>query len=248
MNNDYSIVLFIISGHFDQTGIKCSPMALEQSRKLLDQYQAQLESKLEERKHYWMISYLNVRSLYAHQHDVARDTILMSSDVFSLGETWLHPGSQVHFEGYDSFHASFGRGKGLSTHVRNSHQSDPITWTSEFLSVAKVCQFEIDMIFVYVSAGCNKEKLLTMLLKFIEESRPTVILGDFNENFSESSTICKTLKSMDFRQLIEDPTHDKGNTIDHVYVNEKFTMKDFFFEKNAAYYSDHDIISIYVHK
>ena len=165
-----------------------------------------------------MISYLNVRSLYAHQHDVERDNILMTSDVFSLGETWLHPGSKVHIDGYNSFHANSGHGKGVSTFIRNNLTSDPITYSSsssELLSIAKIVQFGIDLIFVYVNKRCNKEMLLTKLHQMIDKSKPTVVLGDFNENFSETSTLTKALKSLDLHQIIQGSTHDKGNIIDH---------------------------------
>ena len=170
------------------------------------------------------------------------------SDVFCLGETWLHHGSKVHFEGFVDFHATFGTGKGLSTYVRNQFLADPIVSASEHLSISKLSLFQIDMIFVYVSNKCKKELLIAKLNQLIDNNKPTVIIGDFNDNYSEECQIAKNLKVLDFNQLIQEPTHDKGNTIDHVYVNKLLRNRGIFYEQNPAYYSDHDVISLYVTK
>ena len=248
VNTNSQSALFIFSGQFDPKGIRCSTLALEETKRLLHQYQTQIETRMKERQSHWMISYLNVRSLYAHNHDVARDNILMMSDVFCLGETWLHHGSRVHFEGFVDFHATFGPGKGLSTYVKNQLLTDPIASSSEYLSISKLSLFQIDMIFVYVSNQCNKELLIAKLNQLINIKKPTVIIGDFNENYSEASQIANNLKALDFNQMIQEPTHDKGNTIDHIYVNTLLKKKGIFYEKNPTYYSDHDIISLYVSK
>ena len=73
-------------------------------------------------------------------------------------------------------------------------------------------------------------------------------MGDFNIAFKEDSKIDKEMKDMGFWQLVTSATHDKGNLIDHIYVNEAITSKGFSVEKNASYYSDHDIVTIFVEK
>ena len=73
-------------------------------------------------------------------------------------------------------------------------------------------------------------------------------MGDFNIAFKEDSRIDKEMKDMGFLQLVTSSTHDKGNLIDHIYVNEEITRKGCFIEKKASYYSDHDIVTIFVDK
>ena len=51
-----------------------------------------------------------------------------------------------------------------------------------------------------------------------------------------------------FQQLIQDPTCESGNVIDHIYVNKPLMLKNFFTQKCSAYYSNRDVISIYVEK
>ena len=73
-------------------------------------------------------------------------------------------------------------------------------------------------------------------------------MGDFNIAFKEDSKIDKEMKGMGFLQLVTSATHDKGNLIDHIYVNEEIIDKGCSTEKNASYYSDHDIVTIFVKK
>ena len=209
-----------------------------------------MKSKSEERQHHWKISYLNVSSLYAHGNDVARDNFLLDSDVFALGETWLHFETEINFEGYRGCFANFGPGKGVSTFIRNELQvpKEPVIISSEFLSLVKVRCVEIDMIFVYVSKKCQQNVLVAKLKELISISEPTIVIGDFNEHYTDTSKLSKIMQAMDFHQKITESTHDRGNIIDHLYVNNCLMKTDYFVEKNSAYYSDHDIISIYVPK
>ena len=73
-------------------------------------------------------------------------------------------------------------------------------------------------------------------------------MGDFNVPFKEDSKIDKEMKNMGFLQLVPSATHDKGNIIDHIYVNEEVRDKGCSIEKNASYYSDHDIVTLFVNK
>ena len=53
---------------------------------------------------------------------------------------------------------------------------------------------------------------------------------------------------MGFEQQIKEPTCVTGSLIDHVYVNNAMKTKEIFSEINAVYYSDHDIVSLYIPK
>ena len=53
---------------------------------------------------------------------------------------------------------------------------------------------------------------------------------------------------MGFEQQIKEPTCQTGSLIDHIYVNSAMKNKKVFTETDSAYYSDHDIISLYIPK
>ena len=73
-----------------------------------------MESLKEQATKYLKVSYLNVSSLKCHYDDVRNDNFMMSSDIFSLRETWLVPGEERKFDGYTGTFASHGRGKGVA--------------------------------------------------------------------------------------------------------------------------------------
>ena len=73
-------------------------------------------------------------------------------------------------------------------------------------------------------------------------------MGDFNIAFKEDSRIDKEMINMGFLQLVTSATHDKGNLIDHIYVNKEIKNKGCSAQKNASYYSDHDIVTVFVNK
>ena len=48
--------------------------------------------------------------------------------------------------------------------------------------------------------------------------------------------------------MIQKATCDTGSLLDHIYINNALQNLEFFIEQSAAYYSDHDIVSLYVKK
>ena len=194
------------------------------------------------------ISYVNVRSLYAHCGDVMRDNIMMNSDIFSVGETWLNCESEVSFNGFKGYFASFGRGKGVAAFSQFHLDQFPYIYSSDSFSIIKIEIFGIELVFVYVSQNCDRKVLVSQLFDHMNPTKPTVIMGDFNEKYCKTSNMSRDLERRNFSQLISTPTHDRGNLIDHVYVNGLMSEREYFIEKNAAYYTDHDITTLYIKK
>ena len=52
----------------------------------------------------------------------------------------------------------------------------------------------------------------------------------------------------DFSEMLENPTHDSGSHIDHLYVSSELKKLKIFSEQHSVYYSDHDIITLFVQK
>jgi endonuclease/exonuclease/phosphatase family metal-dependent hydrolase len=87
------------------------------------------------------------------------------------------------------------------------------------------------------------------LEKWIRDGVPTVVMGDMNEDlFKENNVIKDYMSSKGFCQLIEQPTFDKGSLIDHVYINKLMLAKKHSMELTPVYYSDHDVLSLYILK
>ena len=85
---------------------------------------------------------------------------------------------------------------------------------------------------------------------WIENDIPTAIIGDVNENLGGLRIwpFNKKMRSFGFEQMIKNVTCDTGSTIDHIYVNNAMKLKGISTEIDAAYYSDHDIISLNIPK
>ena len=107
-----------ISGDFNINQIKCSSEALQESRRILDEFNASLERNLET-KDCLKISYLNVMSLWAHLDDVKQSSRLMSSTVLGLGETWMDPGAEVNLPNFSQgTYENVGGRRGLAAFTK----------------------------------------------------------------------------------------------------------------------------------
>ena len=237
-----------ISGDFHTDGIKCSSVALTETKRLSDEFDLLFKKSTEIRKKHWKISYLNIRSLSAHYLDLKSDNFILDSDMFGLGETWIDENTDFNFENFNSHFGSVGRGKGVAAFTKMVLTKDPSILKSDQFSAVNLSTLYIDVIFVYISKDINIEDLKAFLKKSIVQRKATVVIGDFNENFHENSRIARLMSSLNLQQHVKEPTHDKGNLIDHIYTNEVLEKRGFFIHKSAAYYSDHDILSIYVKK
>ena len=83
--------IFIIckDKEMDMQAIRCDPSALAESERLENIFDLAEQQTKSIRNTHWKISFLNVRSLNAHHHDVLNDNIITDSDIIGLGETWL---------------------------------------------------------------------------------------------------------------------------------------------------------------
>ena len=73
-------------------------------------------------------------------------------------------------------------------------------------------------------------------------------MGDFNIDYSPDEKVSKCLKTLGFQQLIQEATRISGSLIDHIYVNEALKSQEIRTQQDSAYYSDHDVITLYIPK
>ena len=242
-----------IKGKVDLEGIHASQEALEETERLQSKFDERMKLINEIREKHWVISYVNVRNgLKCHYEDVAIDNYLMSADMFGIGETCLAEGDNVTFDGFKDFTASFGNGKGVAVYSKMDSTNRPVvnSVSSAIFSAIQYRAEEFDVIFLYWSKSTAAEtsEVLELLESWVVKNRPTAILGDFNKVYSEDSKVNKFLMNIGFQQMVTKATCETGNLIDHIYVNEALRSLNVSTEQCAAYYSDHDIISLYIPK
>ncbi len=81
-----------------------------------------------------------------------------------------------------------------------------------------------------------------------QSSKPTAVIGDVNWEHSNNIKMKHLMEIRGFHQLIKKPTFEKGSLIDHIYVNECMNGINIFTEQVAAYYTDHDIVTLFIPK
>ena len=89
-----------IKGKLDKEGIHASPEALEETNRLQNIFDQNVERSTQKANNFWQISYLNVRNLNWNEEYVRKDNFLLSADIFALGETWLKPGEERQFDDF----------------------------------------------------------------------------------------------------------------------------------------------------
>ena len=242
-----------IAGEFDVKQIICDiEFALPEAMRLLEEFEKSQKELRDQREKHWKISYLNVRSMKSyngHREDVKSDNFIMDADMFGLGETWLEHDNKVDFDGFSSHFANFGTGKGVAGYSKMDLISQPETVSNETYSAISMKTKDFHIIFLYLSSNYKKDCLFSLLDRWIEKDVPTAVLGDVNENFKlKKAAFTKMMNTKGFHQLIKESTCDSGSIIDHLYINDAMKAKEISTSIDAAYYSDHDIISLLVPK
>ena len=69
-----------------------------------------------------------------------------------------------------------------------------------------------------------------------------------NENSLKGSKFEKFMKEKGFYQMVDRPTCETGSLLDHIYVNDTLDQIGFSTQVDACYYSDHDIVTLFVSK
>ena len=237
-----------ITGDFSPDKIKCHPQALEESNRILQSFDASMERKLET-KDCLRITYLNVMSVLAHSDDIKESSRLMSSTILGLGETWMDKESTLDLP---NFHPgtfeNIGPGKGLAAYSKESVTTSQTSFDK--FSGIKVDYNGIHIIFLYLSYEAINSPYWTQVLEVLKawilSNIPTIIMGDVNWHFHQASThpMKVFLERKGFQQLVERATHDKGNCLDHIYINTQVASLGPVIETQSTYFSDHDIITL----
>ena len=108
---------------------------------------------------------------------------------------------------------------------------------------------DIDVICAYRSSTDKLDKIVTKIENLLNKEKVTIIVGDFNVCYLKkpSNKISRKLESLHFRQLVNEPTHEEGGCIDHLYFYAPATIEtDYLLEIVPVYYSDHDCLYLHL--
>ena len=202
----------------------------------------------EEKKHFEIVS-VNIRSLRKHLSELRRKFENSSIDCLCLQETWLpdyDDATLYKIKEMVPHLNSVGPGRGIATYC----DEEEFVLTGEFIceedcQLIKVRCDKFDIINVYRSQSCKvfKEKVKYV----VDSARPTILCGDTNIDISRDNgqSFLDFMKNLGLTQLVQNPTHQRGGLLDHVYVTndlfEKVTVK-----QTGVFFSDHDLITIKV--
>ena len=238
-----------IKGEVDPAGIKVNPEALAETERLYNEFSIIKELEESSYRDFFTISYLNINRLEPHYDDLILDDLFMKSDVFSLGETWLQPLQNRSFEdyGYEGLQVNIGDGKGLLACAKRRHFFRSISSSSDNFSAILMETENIDVIFLYLSQQFNWKKLKEVFDLWIKKDKAVAVMGDLNIDFLDGThTLMTYMKKNGFTQLIQKPTHEKGNLLDHIYVNAALLQMQPYSSQRSCYFSDHDIIVLHI--
>jgi len=191
---------------------------------------------------------MNTRSLKKHHQDVSRYFEFQPSDMICLQETWIMPGEDpAKYQIGDMIPVlnNVGQGKGVATYFPPSFKLAQ-HFCLENCQLTKVSSDKLDVINVYRSANCTTFE--TELQAIMTIRRPTIVCGDTNINVgpdpeNSSSSFVNFMAKLGFTQLVRGSTHDKGGTIDQVFVNSNL-REDISIRKIRVSFSDHDLMRI----
>ena len=109
-----------------------------------------------------------MKSSDGHRVDVAHDNILMDSDMFGLGETWLDKDKKVEFDNYNGYFSNFGNGKGVAGYSKLNLTRKPEIVSTETYSLISFRTFHFIIIFLYLSSNFKSDDLFGLFDNWIK--------------------------------------------------------------------------------
>ena len=187
---------------------------------------------------------VNVRSLRQHLTDLETDVFATKSKIVAVVETWLDPAKNDsisstlgHYHG-----VSIGRSRGCGAFLPSKCQT-PSTVDEQFQLLSVPISSDSQIVVIYLSKECDYQKVISSLQQHIELKPKTYFIGDFNFDKDENNALGQFLTNQGYVQMISRPTHEKGGTIDHLYVprQDKENIELHF---TYPYFTDHLAICV----
>ena len=105
----------------------------------------------------------------------------------------------------------------------------------------------MNVIYLYLSQQFDCDVLKKRLDSWIDTEKMVAVMGDMNIDYLDQKHPLKDyLAGKNFVQLVKKPTHERGNLLDHVYVNPKLLITEPIVTQRSVYFSDHDVIVLQI--
>ena len=224
--------------------IKAEKQSLEETKRLEKE-----DITVDLAKKKFDIYYQNIASLRNKMEDLINDIHPQQSDVICLVETWLEKGSKMTWPGKQFHHVSIGHGKGVCMFTPENQDYRLIgSHSDDKFQILSIMKQNIQLILVYLSSkDCPYERVKVALSNLVLQNVDKIIIGDFNYNKNDPPNAVSTyLSQIGLKQIVDQPTQTRGNTIDHCYVS-KNLAKTTKITLQFTYYSDHASLSLELH-
>ena len=239
-----------ISGKFDIKKIYAD-------QKVLREYEKMNKRSLNNNPLPWLkksksqikIATLNICSLLNKLVDLKSDHNIVNADMIHLAETWLEEGGEERYkmEGYKGKFLSAGRGRGLASYHKDMFKYETSS-QGEGYQIQKFVNLEGDLhtISLYRSSTFSIKSFTQKLLEVITWDVTTVVSGDVNicARDNPNNILTAKLTAGGFRQLSNEPTHNQGHVLDHLYILDTKSFLSSEAIRTPVYFSDHDILGI----
>ena len=196
------------------------------------------------------VCFLNCRSMKNKFEHIESDTSLRESDIMFLFETWLEKEQEkasYELESYTSCFLSDGRGRGIVCYFKSSFNISEQIITRDFCLIAAESEKHICIGIYRSSHGPIKDfvqNLEDIVRREVLKGKIIVIGGDLNICAISKPNNLLTQRMMDlgFTQEVQNPTHNEGGLLDHVYVNlhDPNHRVVSIIHQMPKYYTDHD--------
>ena len=233
-----------LDNEFPLKCIKAEAHSLQETKRLENK-----DISVELAKKKFDIYYQNIASLRNKMEDLQNDIHPQQSDVICLVETWLEPGSKMTWPGKHFHQVSNGHGKGVCMFTPENQDYRLIgSHLDDKFQILSIMKQNIQLILVYLSSkDCPYERVKVAISNLVLQNVDKIIIGDFNYNKNDPPNAVSTyLSEIGLKQIVDQPTQTRGNTIDHCYVSEKLA-KTTKITLQFTYYSDHASLSLELH-
>lgn len=257
--------LFIL-GEFTSSKISCNPKTVTEMTRMKKNNTFILNIPLSVTAppdSFFKLSLLNINSLRPHFQCLSADQSIKTSDVIVLTETWLKQhitsfnlelSQEYHLYRQDYCLPNKRPQGGVAVYVRKSFRLDKelrlpdvhLQYQCLLLSCRMDPSKRLLIVAIYIPPNTKNESYFknmeNLLCAIPSDSVPTILCGDFNANIESTELKTTTLKELTayygFLQYIQQPTHRKGATLDHVYVNRNFDNSEIT-SVTPVHFSDH---------
>jgi ATP-dependent DNA helicase PIF1 len=206
------------------------------------------QKSLNETSNFWVdnpsalkVSSINIRSLSAHIEDLKKNYVILQSDIICLQETWIEKCEDLNkytIDGFQLICASHGKGKGAAMYLRKSLQAKTETFSNMSVQLVKMEHDCFDLITVYFNCKTDIEEAISYMTKNMNKEKKTFIVGDFNTGTTQKlEFLLLKMNQIGFQLLLNEATHESGNTLDNLITNAK-DIRDLNLFLYSLYFTD----------